>query len=336
MSMLKGRASRASGGDSNMVDFQLQLDDYVANIGGKLKIGGGFFSRDSSQIRFTRHGWLEALCRCSSNESLTSSLHLNYYLESIDGVLQFADSPPGNFLAVARNVTLDTSTMRLRGSLQRIDSSWRDFELNLDYNVKNVEGRLVWLPYPHAPYYAHENGGGFGSYDASDDPQLVEYATSIWPHDLTGGDHRITPPANQTEKIDIARIIAKWDLDLMDRGWKQCTLVSFPKEIPGWRIDNQENGAFPIGGLWYYSIAVQKGRNVYASVLAPVGYNLGRTRFRNAMLHSRDQGTVLRIAPPRLTDPRQPPPQFDPRCAQAWVSSLNWVITTSLKRRIYL
>ncbi|KAH6558985.1 hypothetical protein KP509_1Z033600 [Ceratopteris richardii] len=103
-------------------------------------------------------------------------------------------------------------------------------------------------------------------------------------------DVQIRPPGSQKEKIDIARIIAKWDLDIMDRGWGQTTLLQFPREIPGWRIDNQENGAFELNGLQYYSIAVQRGSNVYSSVLVPVGYNLGRTRIRNAMLRSRDEG----------------------------------------------
>ncbi|KAH6558993.1 hypothetical protein KP509_1Z034100 [Ceratopteris richardii] len=58
-SMLKGSASRKN---SSVVTFQQPLDDYVANVEGKLEIGGGFFSRTSSQIRFTSSGWLEALC----------------------------------------------------------------------------------------------------------------------------------------------------------------------------------------------------------------------------------------------------------------------------------
>ncbi|KAH7439473.1 hypothetical protein KP509_04G063400 [Ceratopteris richardii] len=320
-SMLNGSARRKN---SSVVTFQLQLDDYVANVEGKLEIGGGFFSRTSSQISFTGDGWLEALCKTTSKEIVPSSLNLNFYLENINGVLRFADSPPGNFMATARNVTLDTSTTKLSGSLERVDSSWQNFELNLDYNVQNVEGKLMWLLNPHVPYYADENErGGSGSHDASD-AQLVEYAASILPHGLVLRVQQITPPANQKEKNEIASIIAKWDLDLMDRGWGQSTLVEFPKELPGWRIDNQENGSFPVDGLQYYNIAVQKGRNVYSSVLVPVGYNLGKSRFRHAMLLSRDNGRVYRIAPPKATDPRQPPPQFDPSSSQSWVASLNW------------
>ncbi|KAH7439481.1 hypothetical protein KP509_04G063800 [Ceratopteris richardii] len=138
--MLKGSARRKN---SSVVTFQLQLDDYVANVEGKLEIGGGFFSRTSSQIRFTGDGWLEALCQTTSNEIVPSSLNLNFYLENINGVLRFADSPPGNFLATARNVPLDTSTTKLSGSLERVDSSWQNIELNLDYNVQNVEGKLM-------------------------------------------------------------------------------------------------------------------------------------------------------------------------------------------------
>ncbi|KAH7439479.1 hypothetical protein KP509_04G063700 [Ceratopteris richardii] len=175
--MLKGSARRKN---SSVVTFQLQLDDYVANVEGKLEIGGGFFSRTSSKIRFTGDGWLEALCQTTSNEIVPSSLNLNFYLENINGVLRFADSPPGNFLATARNVPLDTSTTKLSGSLERVDSSWQNIELNLDYNVQNVEGKLMWLLNPHVPYYVDENErGGSGSYDASD-AQLVECATSIF------------------------------------------------------------------------------------------------------------------------------------------------------------
>ncbi|KAH6558989.1 hypothetical protein KP509_1Z033800 [Ceratopteris richardii] len=68
--------------------------------------------------------------------------------------------------------------------------------------------------------------GGFGSYDASDDPELVEYAKSIMAH-RPPRDVQIRPPGSQKEKIDIARIIAKWDLDIMDRGWGQVRLLPY-------------------------------------------------------------------------------------------------------------
>ncbi|KAH7439463.1 hypothetical protein KP509_04G062600 [Ceratopteris richardii] len=71
-----------------------------------VEIGGGFFSRTSSQIRFTSSGWLEALCQTTSSGTVPTSINLNFYLKNINGVLQFADSPPGNFMATARNVTL--------------------------------------------------------------------------------------------------------------------------------------------------------------------------------------------------------------------------------------
>lgn len=116
----------------------------------------------------------------------------------------------------------------------------------------------------------------------------------------------------------------------MDRGWGQRTLVEFPRELPGWRIDNQENGSFEVQGLQYYNLAVQRGRAVYASVLVPVGYNVGRTRIRNALLRSRDEGRVVRIAPPAPQDPRQPPPQNSPRIAQAWVMSLQWLVLAGM------
>ncbi|KAH7439467.1 hypothetical protein KP509_04G063000 [Ceratopteris richardii] len=83
-SMLKGSARRI---DSSLVDFELQLDDYVANVDGKLEIGGGFFSRSSSLISFTEDGFLQALCQTTSNERVPSSLNLNFYLENVDGVL---------------------------------------------------------------------------------------------------------------------------------------------------------------------------------------------------------------------------------------------------------
>ncbi|KAH6558992.1 hypothetical protein KP509_04G062500 [Ceratopteris richardii] len=112
-------------------------------------------------------------------------------------------------METARNVTLNTSTMKLTGSVQRFDSSWQNFELNLDYNVENIEGRLVWLLNPHVPYFGDENGrSGFGSYDASDDPELVEYVNSIIPH-RPPRTIQITLPGSRRDKIDIARIIAK-------------------------------------------------------------------------------------------------------------------------------
>ncbi|KAH6558988.1 hypothetical protein KP509_1Z033700 [Ceratopteris richardii] len=135
-----------------LVTFQQPLDDYVANVEGKLEIGGGFFSRTSSQIRFTSSGWLEALCETTSSGSVATSIILNFYLDNINGVLQFADSSPGNFMATARNVTLNTRTIKLTSSAQRFNSGWQNFELNLDYNVKNIDGRLVWLLNPHVPY----------------------------------------------------------------------------------------------------------------------------------------------------------------------------------------
>ncbi|KAH6556303.1 hypothetical protein KP509_1Z034200 [Ceratopteris richardii] len=82
--MFMGSARRKN---SSVVTFQQPLDDYVANVEGKLEIGGGFFSRTSSQIRFTSSGWLEALCETTSSGSVATSIILNFYLDNINGVL---------------------------------------------------------------------------------------------------------------------------------------------------------------------------------------------------------------------------------------------------------
>ncbi|MCO5587326.1 hypothetical protein L7F22_041275 [Adiantum nelumboides] len=84
----------------------------------------------------------------------------------------------------------------------------------------------------------------------------------------------------------ITNMVAMWEFDYLEANRRQRTLYA---DRSGWRIDLQHNGAVQRHGIHFYNIAVQYGSgrpNVYAHILIPVGYLIGRRRIRNAILRS--------------------------------------------------
>ncbi|KAI5059379.1 hypothetical protein GOP47_0025698 [Adiantum capillus-veneris] len=290
------------------------------------------FSRRTSSSSERKHGWwpfFKKLPGYNAREGRKSTAGL---------VLEFSRNTtmPGSFLLSCENVRL-TGTTIMQGSARRRDQSYVQFEVDLERNVANIEGRLLWLVNPMEPYDSTENDeAGFGTYDASDDPEVRDHANSLG-RPRPKREVTITPP-NKDDKQDIQNLVRLWDLDNMDRNLGQATLVEFPRRPrpneytphrQGWRIDNQENGSFQRNNLQYYSLAVQNGAAVYASVLVPVRYRVGRTRIRNAFLQSMEQGEVVSIDLPPPAQ-RQPPPQDDVRAENVWVQSLSWVVLAGL------
>lgn len=96
----------------------------------------------------------------------------------------------------------------------------------------------------------------------------------------------------------ITNLVAMWEDNYLEHNRRQSTLYS---DGNGWRIDLQENGAVVRNGMRFYNIAVQYGGgrdNVYAHIMLPVGYVIGRRRVRNAILHSMHTSQVMVIVPP--------------------------------------
>ena len=141
---------------------------------------------------------------------------------------------------------------------------------------------------------------------------------------------RITRLERRADKPEFQRIVAAWDSDVMDANLGQTTMVRDVWGAPNWRIDNQENGATRSQGpnsLPYYSIAVQRGGNVYASVLVPRNYRVGRRRIRNALLQSQSRLEVVMLHVDRSQVDQLPRPDEQPsRSSFLFVQGLAWVL----------
>lgn len=135
------------------------------------------------------------------------------------------------------------------------------------------------------------------------------------------GAHIQEPTASQ--KREIENLVAEWVDDFLEHGRRQGTLYG---SANGWRIDLQDNGAVERNGVHFYNIAVQYrsgGNNVYAHILLPVGYQIGRRRIRNALLRSMMSGEVTTIFPPE--NARLPVYTSD-EARRSWaVRSLAWM-----------
>ncbi|MCO5587330.1 hypothetical protein L7F22_041279 [Adiantum nelumboides] len=108
----------------------------------------------------------------------------------------------------------------------------------------------------------------------------------------------ITRPTD-TQIRAITNLVAMWEDDYLEANRRQGTLYS---DGSGWRIDLQDNGAVQRHGMHFYNIAVQYGSgrdNVFAHILLPVGYLIGRRRIRNAILQSMRTSTVMVVIPPQ-------------------------------------
>lgn len=150
-------------------------------------------------------------------------------------------------------------------------------------------------------------------------------------HDLSAQGAVISPVPDKGRICkEFTNIVAAWEQDLISVV-RQGTMVSGISGAPGWRIDNQENGLTGPRGpnrLRCNSIAVQKEggpRNVYANVLVPNGYNIGKRRIRHALLQSQKcKKMVLLYVPKAQAD--QLPAQSDPHRADHFVQGLPWTI----------
>eukprot|EP00250_Pteridium_aquilinum_P014621 c22099_g1_i1 orf=275-1207(-) len=130
---------------------------------------------------------------------------------------------------------------------------------------------------------------------------------------------------NDRQKQNIMDLVATWIDDYLEHNRGQRMLYG---EERGWRIDLQDNGAVQRNGMYFYNLAVQYqggANNVYAHIMLPVGYVIGRRRIRNAFLRSMETSEVVIIFPPE-NDLLSGIPYTSDQARNSWaVRSLEWM-----------
>ncbi|MCO5580695.1 hypothetical protein L7F22_034565 [Adiantum nelumboides] len=133
--------------DGRYVALVFNLDDFVVNDDGKLCVRGGFFSRTSNNITFGNDGILRAYCQKENGTWVQSQIDLTYLIANMDGTLCYASPPPaGDFMETSTDVKLLGS--KLAGRAERDDETYKPFSIQLDYNISNTDGQLVWSTNP--------------------------------------------------------------------------------------------------------------------------------------------------------------------------------------------
>lgn len=140
----------------------------------------------------------------------------------------------------------------------------------------------------------------------------------------------------ELQRADVSpfrRIISRWTFDSMDLGRSQATPVE-PERGSAWRIDFQKNGSFirkDQHGWRYYSVGVQRGKgrnNVYADVLLPATFRVGRRRIQRALNESqaRQRTVILTVAGDDLARVLALGNQSSGAAQRADLRSLDWQI----------